>query len=337
MEFASFGEVKNLVFGLPTSVFIVIVLDNHTKEQFKLAAHISKRDFTIQENTYSIICKTNIRQAIGSTPLVKKSQKYAILSLEDFIPIEIFQKFSNLDNGYKAVINATPFDDNAINNADSVESAIHAIKDLLIHCVVRSQQNNWIFVTQVEAYYHNKNVDDVAQVDKKDRYPQKKVVKLEKCQEGKGSWQRGAQWELITIGVNIVDAIEISIAKVLDPAVLQLLKTKKIKAKEKWQVIESYNAKKSSQCAQEETISSDILNREDYFTMDTPPFSNENTSSRENGTKDMMKEGRKEMSEIKDILDEVNIISWQAKKLLERSNTLAEENNMLLKLPIRQP
>lgn len=44
---------------------------------------------------------------------------------------------------------------------------------LLIDSFVSTQQNNWIFITQVEAYYHDKYIDGVAQVDnKKDEYPQ---------------------------------------------------------------------------------------------------------------------------------------------------------------------
>jgi hypothetical protein len=122
--------------------------------------------------------------------LFKSRMKYARISPEDFIPAEIFQKFPQLRTQYRAVINTTPFDKDMMNSTSTatVEAAVKRFKDLLIHSIVQSQQNNWIFITQVEAYYHEKEIDDVAQVDQKDKYSQNLVANMEKCQEGKGSW-----------------------------------------------------------------------------------------------------------------------------------------------------
>jgi rare lipoprotein A (peptidoglycan hydrolase) len=122
--------------------------------------------------------------------LFKSRMKYGSISPEDFIPAEIFQKFPQLRTQYRAVINTTPFDEDMMNSTSTatVEAAVKRFKDLLIHSIVRSQQNNWIFITQVETYYHEKEIDDVAQVDQKDKYPQNLVVNMEKCQKGKGSW-----------------------------------------------------------------------------------------------------------------------------------------------------
>lgn len=93
--------------------------------------------------------------------------KYAAATPQDFIPNAVFQKFPQLRTEYKAIINSNPLSQDLISsNHATVQSAIEELKDLLVHSFVVSQQNNWIFITQVEAYYHDKDVDDVAQVDK---------------------------------------------------------------------------------------------------------------------------------------------------------------------------
>ncbi|CEP14194.1 hypothetical protein [Parasitella parasitica] len=179
MEFASFGEVKNLVFGLPTSVFIVIVLDNHTKEQFKPAAYIYKTDFTLRvaknmrqldESSNSSAVK-RIRTPSPANQIFDKQleallssksrRKYAILYPEDFIPIEIFQKFPKLHNGYKAVIDATPFDDNAINSADSSLSwrNVKKEKNPGTNCVSKYQK--FEMIATGGGYYNNNEHNDM--------------------------------------------------------------------------------------------------------------------------------------------------------------------------------
>lgn len=70
----------------------------------------------------------------------------------------------------------------------TVDNAIKEFKKLLIHAFIISQENKWIFISQIEAYYHDKNIDDVSQVDDKDEYPEKITVSIEKFQEGRGSW-----------------------------------------------------------------------------------------------------------------------------------------------------
>lgn len=62
------------------------------------------------------------------------------------------------------------------------------MKDLLIRAVLRTQQNNWMLITQVEAYYHDRTIDDVSQNDLNIKYPTKSQVAFEKCEMGKGVW-----------------------------------------------------------------------------------------------------------------------------------------------------
>lgn len=51
-----------------------------------------------------------------------------------------------------------------------------------------SYEGNWLLIPQVEAYYHEKNVDDVAQNDSHYPYSDNLEVKFEKCEMGRGSW-----------------------------------------------------------------------------------------------------------------------------------------------------
>lgn len=71
----------------------------------------------------------------------------------------------------------------------TIDEAIGNLKDCLIHSVVLSKQNNWVFITQFEAYYHDKDVGDVAQVNENDTRSQQLEIDMVKCQEGRGSWQ----------------------------------------------------------------------------------------------------------------------------------------------------
>lgn len=66
-----------------------------------------------------------------------------------------------------------------------VEAAIKETKDIVFHSMSKSQANNWIFITQVEAYYHQKSLDDVAQVNNKGTYPRLLEFNMKKREEGK--------------------------------------------------------------------------------------------------------------------------------------------------------
>lgn len=59
---------------------------------------------------------------------------------------------------------------------------------MLIHSFIVTQESNWVFNTQIEIYYKDKAVDDVAIISKLDNYPDKLVVNMERFQEDRGSW-----------------------------------------------------------------------------------------------------------------------------------------------------
>ncbi|KAI9273433.1 hypothetical protein EDC94DRAFT_676916, partial [Helicostylum pulchrum] len=87
--------------------------------------------------------------------------KFAAVSPSDFLPTDLFNKFPTLkDVHYEA-------------------------------------NNNWIFISQAEIYYHDKKVDDVAQVDKNDSYSEELTPNIVKRQEGKASWFELCFWRNI--------------------------------------------------------------------------------------------------------------------------------------------
>lgn len=122
--------------------------------------------------------------------LAKSRMKYAMISPGDFIPSEILGRFPGVQKEYKAVISSSPLSTRLPTSTSEaeVEAAIKKIKDFVIHSIIKSQENNWVFIPQVEAYYHQKPLDDVAQVRSTDIYPQFLEFNLEKREEGKGSW-----------------------------------------------------------------------------------------------------------------------------------------------------
>lgn len=123
--------------------------------------------------------------------LYKYRMKYGGSAPQDFIPKALFSKFPHLQQGYNtADINLGNVLQQGLQNSDkgAIETIINQLKGLIIHSFVISQQNNWIFITQVEAYFHDKNVDDVAQVDDRDFYPETLSIDMVKCQEGRGTW-----------------------------------------------------------------------------------------------------------------------------------------------------
>ncbi|CAO3616668.1 unnamed protein product [Mucor hiemalis] len=111
---------------------------------------------------------------------MKSRMKYANRSPADFIPREIFQKFKTLPKNFKLVMPFRLFEEDSI-SVDAVETAISQMKALLVHSIVLTQENNWVLATQVEAYYHDKSMDDVAQNDKSFKFPDKFEVALEKA------------------------------------------------------------------------------------------------------------------------------------------------------------
>lgn len=118
----------------------------------------------------------------------KSRMKAAVVAPNEFLPTVIFEKFSDLSTNYKAIINSDPFPKNFIINQHTIKNAIEELRKLFIHCFVVTQENNWVFITQVEIYYKDRSVDDVAIVRNLDHYPDKLRINMEKFQEGKGTW-----------------------------------------------------------------------------------------------------------------------------------------------------
>lgn len=117
----------------------------------------------------------------------KNRMKHASLSPDSFFPDVIFQKFPEMTDEYKLVTSFRLFEAENL-SAKEVEEAVASMKDLLIHAVIRTQENNWMLVTQVEGYYHDRDIDDVSQNDPYIKYPNKSQVSFEKCEMGKSTW-----------------------------------------------------------------------------------------------------------------------------------------------------
>lgn len=113
--------------------------------------------------------------------------KHASLSPDSFLPDVIFAKWPQMTDKYKRVTSFRLFEADVL-SADEVEATVVKMKDLLIHAVLRTQQNNWMLITQVEAYYHDRTIDDVSQNGPHIKYPTKSQVAFEKCEMGKGTW-----------------------------------------------------------------------------------------------------------------------------------------------------
>lgn len=80
--------------------------------------------------------------------------KYVVISPGNFIPPGIFRRFPAIQAEYKAVVSSSPL---TTVLSDSIsEAAIKEVKDMVIHSFVKIQENNCVFIAQVEAYYHHK-------------------------------------------------------------------------------------------------------------------------------------------------------------------------------------
>ncbi|KAG2232419.1 hypothetical protein INT48_005722 [Thamnidium elegans] len=110
--------------------------------------------------------------------------------------MEFALRYFGLNTVYRAVIDTAPLNQGAMNNpsAAEIEAAVNQLKDLLIFAIVQTQNNNWIFITQVEVYYHDRRIDDVAQVDEKNDYSDILTVNMERCQEGRRLWYELCFW-----------------------------------------------------------------------------------------------------------------------------------------------
>lgn len=125
----------------------------------------------------------------GLRPLLlhKNRLKYVIFSPKDFLPNIIFKKFPQPSQEYQIIIDYQPFDKNMVINKQTIDVAIEKLKAFLIHSFIVSQQNNCIFITQVEIYYKDKDIDDVATISKLDQYTDNLTINLGKFQVGKAA------------------------------------------------------------------------------------------------------------------------------------------------------
>lgn len=84
--------------------------------------------------------------------MLRSRMKHAFHSPAAFISELVFKKFPEIAKGYKLVTPFCLFDKDELTWIE-VEAAIVKMKDLLLHAIIRSQENNWMLVTEVEAYY----------------------------------------------------------------------------------------------------------------------------------------------------------------------------------------
>lgn len=82
-----------------------------------------------------------------------------------------------------------------------------------MHAVVCNQDQHWIFITQVEVYYKDKSLDDVAFTTKNDIFVDELEVKMtQQTNEGGGNWYElritFGKFEAIATGGLVVLAVE---------------------------------------------------------------------------------------------------------------------------------
>lgn len=87
--------------------------------------------------------------------------KYALASPDDLIPIEVFDKVPGLSNNYTAIVASCHVCNDLAGSPslEEVESAVVSLKDHFVPAFVRNQKKDYVFETQVEAYYYDKSAD----------------------------------------------------------------------------------------------------------------------------------------------------------------------------------
>lgn len=79
----------------------------------------------------------------------------------DFVSEIILHKFPGLNTtGYKLMIPFRLFEKDKLTLVE-VEISIQKMKTLLLHAIIKNQENNWMLITQEEIYFHNQQIDDV--------------------------------------------------------------------------------------------------------------------------------------------------------------------------------
>lgn len=114
--------------------------------------------------------------------------KYTLKSPESFIPSIIIKRVPAWPNTYQAIMNFNPLYDGLVINRNNITASINTLNDSLLNSIVISQQSNWIFITQIEFYYKDIQIENVAMVNKHEKYPKQLDITMEKCQEDRGTW-----------------------------------------------------------------------------------------------------------------------------------------------------
>lgn len=159
---------------------------------FHLAKHLFEREYrTMTRLPGSAVSLKRFRtpspvgdefeEELKRIQFAKNRMKHASLSPESFLPDIIFEKWPEMTDKYKIVTSFRLFEADELSK-DEVEAAVLKMKDLLIHAVIRTQQNHWILITQVEGYYHDCDIDDVSQIDPNYSYPTRLQAIVEKCE-----------------------------------------------------------------------------------------------------------------------------------------------------------
>lgn len=141
------------------------------------------------ENIKSRKIKT-LKEQVAALELYQSRLKYAVLFPSSFIPGNIADKFSELSFGeYKAQIDWVPYSPGWKATTASVGEVAAQLSNLLIHSFVVNQHNFWMLITQMEVYYKDKAIDDIAFVTKNDIYTDELEIKMaQQTNERGGSW-----------------------------------------------------------------------------------------------------------------------------------------------------
>lgn len=131
-----------------------------------------------------------VQKQIATLQLYESRVKFAMTCPSSFLPEALFSKFRDLDSSaYTAITDWEPVSLTGSATIESINHMIDQLSQLLMHAVIVNQNGCWVFVSQVEIYYKDKAVDDVAFITKHDKYVDELVIKMDmQVNEGGGSW-----------------------------------------------------------------------------------------------------------------------------------------------------
>lgn len=135
---------------------------------------------------------------ITALQLYKERVKLASSSPEVFLPTIVFEKHPALPKKYKLV------SDFKFVDVGNVENTIYQLQQSIIHSLIISHEGHFVFVTQFEGYVKDKEIDDVAIINKLEKPVNTLRTKLETCQEGRNAWKElkllCGQFEVVITG-----------------------------------------------------------------------------------------------------------------------------------------